>query len=369
MAVGVTSIVIAALQALVAAIGILSTVLMWRVAASNAAAAAPAVVAPAAVAPAAVAPAAAAPAVVATTAATTEAVPFAHEDPAEPSADAVAADEHRALERPQRAAVVAAVKARLPLSAARADVLDAMLRQVGKDIGPAAESVTSADQAAPLITDAARSPEGEDVITFTTGRLTLADDRASFEPAGTVQLVERSFAGQSPAPGEAGFDPGAPATAAQAQQAAATAAQRAATQAQVNAMMASMSPSAAPVATTIGLTMRAAAIALSVLLLVAAIKTLRGRRSGRSLHLKWAWLKIVVETISAVTAGVLTYTMMNAMLAANANAGVAVMPSWMAILSGTFSAALQIAFSLIYPVVVLIVMTRENVKRHFQTLN
>jgi hypothetical protein len=107
--------------------------------------------------------------------------------------------------------------------------------------------------------------------------------------------------------------------------------------------------------------------ALAVLLFVAAVQTLRGLPSGRRLHQVWAWLKIPVTLIAALTFWWMTARFYDRFAAygvpqplvpvGRARAGFMPQP-WQPFAAGLVA--------LVYPVVVLIALRARSVREYFQ---
>jgi hypothetical protein len=102
-------------------------------------------------------------------------------------------------------------------------------------------------------------------------------------------------------------------------------------------------------------------LAAAVLLLISGIRTLQSRKSGRRLHLIWAWIKIPLALFGGVAIGVVTAAMFDS-IATTAPAGIGSMRlGWMGLLQGL----MQAGFAMLYPVAVLIVLNLRPVRDWF----
>ncbi len=111
-----------------------------------------------------------------------------------------------------------------------------------------------------------------------------------------------------------------------------------------------------------GLTMLDAAVTglLAVPLLIAGILILRGRPIGRRMHFWWAWLKMPLAILGAMVCGFAVAEWMGALTSAPGAAP----PSSAA--GGWTTAVSTGTLGVVYPVVLLIVLTRQRVRRYFE---
>jgi hypothetical protein len=96
----------------------------------------------------------------------------------------------------------------------------------------------------------------------------------------------------------------------------------------------------------------------AVVLMVAGIRTLQSRRSGRRWHVIWVWIKIPLAIFGAVAVGLLTESMMSSVIASTP----APQPPFSLGMLAVVQALLQGATAMIYPVAVLIVLNLKSVR-------
>ena len=105
---------------------------------------------------------------------------------------------------------------------------------------------------------------------------------------------------------------------------------------------------------------------LSILLFIAAIMVLRDSRSGRKLHIVWAWARIPLAVFGAYA----YYRLMEQMMASMANmpggppAGTTTTTDFASLIGLLY----DLGRSLAYPIAVLIVMNNKRVKDFYATL-
>ena len=108
---------------------------------------------------------------------------------------------------------------------------------------------------------------------------------------------------------------------------------------------------------------------LAVLLLVAGIGMIRSRPWSRTLHIRWAWIKIVTAIAIAAVTAVMTKRMFDSMFDAMDTGAQTPMPFGSAF--GTFAAVagtvVNLVFILAYPVVVLFLMRNARLKDWLST--
>lgn len=230
-----------------------------------------------------------------------------------------------------------------PLSPARRDVLDAFLAQQGDTLDVRLRTLKSEPDVRKIIAAVGTLPEGGNTLDFMNGRLTLEDDRAIFEPGGTTDLHTIDFSNANPRPGAAGFD-------AEGENGALVLAESA-TPTRMNISQGSIAlQSVTGILSGI----------LAVLLLVAGIFTIRAKPIGRTLHLWWAWLKIVASMFGAIVAYLFWQELLTQAQANAAQPNAAAMPATVSIVMSLMS----LGIAVLYPIAVLIVMYARSVRNY-----
>lgn len=232
----------------------------------------------------------------------------------------------------QRQTVVIALNSKRGLSAKRLEMLDMLLAQVGDDVLPfSGETITQALVASNVSdSGSVASPDGTstDYFVLGNGRIELGDDVASFSPSGrrAISRVVRQPPGVTTA-GPATipfFAPGALANA-----------------------------NDTPFVLAIILSMFG--LALAILLFIAGILALVGKRVSRRLHLFYAAIKI-----PATIATCYAYQMVASEIT------VMVTPTTTSVFN--FQFAILAIFGCIYPLALLIVMNVQAVKSYYASL-
>lgn len=259
---------------------------------------------------------------------------------------------------PQRRAIVRALTADAKLAAPHRDALDALLAEYGKDIAPTlSRTPAKRDEIEAYLEKAHRDAEGRDVLDVATGRITLGDDAATFEPAGSTAVISIDFTAASILPGSPAFDAsrGAAATQPLPLRVGPT-----------TVPMLSLPPINRPLVTAALIASIGSGL-LSILLFIAGIFALRAHRSGRRLHLVWAWLKLPMAAIGA--AGMVSlmhfFSDFSAMSRAGSTTPIARQPAEtaMAYAMGGFPFVLGLA----YIVAVVLVLRVAPVRAWFST--
>lgn len=98
---------------------------------------------------------------------------------------------------------------------------------------------------------------------------------------------------------------------------------------------------------------------LAVPLLIAGIFILRGRPVGRKMHLLWAWIKLPFALLGAVVCGFSVAEWMGALTPTSGSPPPIMASAWTTgVVTGIASA--------LYPVILLVVLTRERVRKYFE---
>lgn len=246
-----------------------------------------------------------------------------------------------------RQLIVDRANALRPLSPTRVDVLSAFLAQKGDTVDHRLRTLTSSAVATQMVTQSDATAEGFDAIDFTSGRLTLEDQRAIFEPIGTTDLITVDFSSRHPLPGEAGFDPeGGPGS---------------------NRIIPTTATAPINVGKPIIVMQTLSGIfsgVLALLLLLAGILTVRAKPSGRRTHLWWAWLKIFASVFSAVA----TYLFWNQIISQSPSSGGQANPAAVATMASIVMSLFSFVGALLYPIAVLIVMNTRGVKNYLSSV-
>lgn len=247
-----------------------------------------------------------------------------------------------ALRVRRRELIIGHIESIAPLTPPRRDVLDAFLTEKGTDIDPRIATIETPDAAARLVIDTGTADDGRTFIEFHSGRLTIADTAAIFEPTGTTDFIEMDFAAATFKPGEPGFSH-TPSTA-----------------------VGPTGPTfTGPLFSKTGIALQFAnglmASALAVLLLAAGIFTLLSRPLGRRLHLAWAALKILGAFLGAVAVYWFYMDIMTSTATMtpgpSASTGISVM-----------MALISLGLALLYPIAVLIVMNVRSVRNYLSSM-
>jgi hypothetical protein len=246
-----------------------------------------------------------------------------------------------------RAIVLAHISSVHALSQTRQDVLDGFLAQQGEQIDSRLRRLEDPHLVPKIITQIGKSDEGFDYVHFTRGKLTLEDTKAIYEPWGTTDLITVDFASADPKPGMVNFDP-----------------------------TGGIGPSGTTtVATTTRLVISNTSIVLqtvtgvlcgilAALLLVAGVFTVRARPAGRTLHLWWAWLKIVVSLFGAVATYIFWREFIGQTAAASGQPNVATT----ALSTGIVMSLMGLGLAVLYPIAVLIVMHLRSVRNYLSSV-
>ncbi len=247
----------------------------------------------------------------------------------------------------QRGFVLDRVRELTTLSPARKDVLEAFLSEKGTDIDPRLSRLAGAEAATRMITAAGANDAGETIIDFNSGRLTVAEDHAVFEPTGTTDLIQLDLSTMNPRPGAPGFSLDGVSS--------------------IGRPYTVGTPAPLPKfgAASIGLSMANGIVSsiLSLLLLIAAIFLLRSKPAGRRLHLWWAWLKMLGAILGGAAVFYFYYDIMTS-VAATPGVPNSAAPAGVAAMMGLMTFGIGI----LYPIAVLIVMSLKSVKNYLSSM-
>lgn len=247
-----------------------------------------------------------------------------------------------------RAMMVDHIASLQAMSQTRRDVLNGFLAQKGELIDSRLRKLADPLLVQRIVTQTGKTDEGFDYILFTSGKLTLEDAKATFEPWGSTDLVTVDFSSADPKPGMVKFDPtggGVPFSA---------------TTVATTAKMV-ISNSSIVMQTVTGVLNGA----LSALLLVAGIFTVRARPAGRTMHLWWAWLKIAVSLFGAVATYIFWREFIGQTAAASGQPNVAAT----ALSTGLIMSLMGLGLAILYPIAVLIVMNLRSVRNYLSSVN
>jgi hypothetical protein len=234
-------------------------------------------------------------------------------------------------------------------SQARRDALEGFLAQQGQQIDARLRTLTDPQVLYAMIQSSGKLDDAHDCIDFNSGRLTLEDTKAVFEPIGTADVIVVDFADTDPKPGQAGFDPEG----------------GRGNSSMSNTATTRTSGRMAIGSTTVALQSLTGIVggALAILLLVAGISTVRARPAGRKLHLWWAWLKILAIVFGTIA----TYLFWRELIT-QANLASGQSNAAPAAGVGIVMSAIGFVGAILYPIAVLIVMNLRSVKNYLSSV-